>query len=312
MPSFNEMISRTGAEALIPVEQSRTIINGIVEDSSVLKLATRLPDMTSKQLKMPVLSALPMAYFVNGDTGLKQTTRAAWDNKMIVAEEIAAIVPVADAVLADADYDIWGHISPLVSQAFGKVIDNAILYGTNKPDTWLDGIVTTATAKNNVVTATDDGYADIMGVGGLLSLVEEDGYMVNGYMGSMQSRAMLRGIRGDDGQPIFRTGMKDGTTYQLDGDTILFPRNGSMNANSPLLIAGDWSQLVYAMRQDMTVTKSNQAVITDEEGKVVINLYQQDMTALRFVMRLGWQLPQPVSAYEAENPFPFAVLNKAG
>ena len=83
-----------------------------------------------------------------------------------------------------------------------------------------------------------------------------------------------------------------------------------MNANSPLLIAGDWSQLVYAMRQDMTVTKSNQAVITDEEGKVVINLYQQDMTALRFVMRLGWQLPQPASAFEAENPFPFAVLNK--
>ena len=312
MPSFNEMISRTGVEALIPVEQSRTIINGIVEDSSVLRLATRLPDMTSKQLKMPVLSSLPMAYFVNGDTGLKQTTSAAWDNKMIVAEEIAAIVPVPDAVLADADYDIWGQISPLVSQAFGKVIDNAILYGTNKPDTWLDGIVTTATAKNNAVTATADGYADIMGPGGLLALVEEDGYMVNGYLGSMQSRAMLRGIRGEDGQPIFRTGMKDGTTYQLDGDTILFPRNGSMNANSPLLIAGDWSQLVYAMRQDMTVTKSNQAVITDETGKVIINLYQQDMTALRFVMRLGWQLPQPASAFEAENPFPFAVLQKAG
>ena len=51
--------------------------------------------------------------------------------------------------------------------------------------------------------------------------------------------------------------------------------------------------------------------VNDAEGKVVYNLYQQDMTALRFVMRLGWQLPNPVSALGATNPYPFAVLNSA-
>ena len=34
--------------------------------------------MSAKFKKQPVLSALPVAYFVNGDTGLKQTTEAAW------------------------------------------------------------------------------------------------------------------------------------------------------------------------------------------------------------------------------------------
>ena len=159
MPTFNDVIDRTGAESLIPVQYSNEIIQDAVEESAVLKMATRLPNMTSKMLSMPVLNSLPFAYFVNGDTGLKQTTKVDWTNKLITAEEIAVIVPVPDAVLADSQFDIWGQIRPLVRQAFGQVIDAAILHGTNKPTSWLDGIVTTAVSKGNVVTATDDGLS---------------------------------------------------------------------------------------------------------------------------------------------------------
>lgn len=312
MPVFNDIIDRTGAESLIPVQYSNQIIQDAIEESAVLRMATRLPNMTSKMLSMPVLNSLPFAYFVNGDTGLKQTTKVDWANKLITAEEIAVIVPVPDAVLADSQFDIWGQIQPLVRQAFGQVIDNAILHGTNKPSSWPTAIITGATEKNNVMVATADGFKDIMGAGGLISLVEEDGYMVNGYLGSLKSRAHLRGITAENGQPLFRSGMTDGTTYTLDGQRIEFPKNGSMTNDGPLLIAGDWSKLVYAIRQDLTVTKSNQAVITDADGKVIYNLYQQDMTALRFVMRLGWQLPNAVNAMGIADAYPFAVLNQAG
>lgn len=311
MATFNDVIDRTGAESLIPVQYSNEIIQDAVEESAVLKMATRLPNMTSKMLSMPVLNSLPFAYFVNGDTGLKQTTKVDWTNKLITAEEIAVIVPVPDAVLADSQFDIWGQIRPLVRQAFGQVIDSAILHGTNKPSSWPTAIITDATTKGNVITATDDGFKDIMGAGGLISLVEEDGYMVNGYLGSLKSRAHLRGITDQNGQPLFRNGMTGGTSYQLDGQRIEFPKNGSMTNDGPLLVAGDWSKLVYAIRQDLTVTKSNQAVITDADGKVIYNLYQQDMTALRFVMRLGWQLPNAVNAMGITDAYPFAVLNNA-
>lgn len=311
MPTFNSLIERTGVESLIPVQYSNQIIQDAIEESAVLKMATRLPNMTSKMLSMPVLNSLPFAYFVNGDTGLKQTTKVDWSNKLITAEEIAVIVPVPDAVLADSSFDIWGQIQPLVRQAFGKVIDDAILHGTNKPSSWPTAIITDATSKGNVKVATDDGFKDIMGAGGLISLVEEDGYMVNGYLGSLKSRAHLRGITDQNGQPLFRNGMTDKTGYQLDGQRIEFPKNGSMPNDGALLVAGDWSKLVYAIRQDLTVTKSNQAVITDADGKVIYNLYQQDMTALRFVMRLGWQLPNAVNAMGVADAYPFAVLNNA-
>lgn len=308
MAIFNEVIDRTGAATLIPTQYSNEIMQDAIEESAVLRMAKRLPNMTSKMLSMPVLNSLPHAYFVNGDTGLKQTTKVDWSNKLITAEEIAVIVPVPDAVLDDSQFDIWGQIRPLVRQAFGQVIDAAILHGTNKPTSWPNGIVTEAAAKGNVKVATDDGFADIMAPGGLISLVEEDGFMVNGYLGSLRSRAQLRGITDKNGQPLFRNGMTGGTTYQLDGQRIEFPRNGSMTNEGPLLIAGDWDKLVYAIRQDMTVTKTNTGVITDADGKVIYNLYQQDMTALRFVMRLGWQLPSAVNAMGLDG-YPFAVLN---
>ena len=308
MPVFNEIIDRTGAASLIPTQYSNEIMQDAIEESAVLRMAKRLPNMTSKMLSMPVLNSLPHAYFVNGDTGLKQTTKVDWSNQLITAEEIAVIVPVPDAVLADSQFDIWGQIRPLVRQAFGQVIDAAILHGTNKPASWPEAIVTGATSKGNVKAATDDGFADIMAPGGLISLVEEDGFMVNGYLGSLQSRAHLRGITDKNGQPIFRNGMTGGTAYQLDGQRIEFPRNGSMSADGPLLIAGDWDKLVYAIRQDLTVTKTNTGVITDADGKIIYNLYQQDMTALRFVMRLGWALPKAVNAMGVDG-YPFAVLN---
>lgn len=309
--TFDAFIDRTGAETLVPTPISGEIFSGIAQQSAVLSMARRLPNMTSKMLKLPVLNSLPSAYFVDGDDGLKQTTSVEWTGKNITAEEIAVIVPVPDAVLQDSEFDVWAQIQPLIAQAFGKKIDQAILYGTDKPDSWPDGILTSAETAQATLSATGDGYQDIMGTGGLIDLVEKSGYMVTGYVGAMTSRAYLRGIRAEDGMPIFRGGMNTASAYMLDGAPIEFPTNGAVDDTKSLLIAGDWKQLCYAIRQDLTVTKSNQAVITDAAGKVIQNFYQQDMTALRFVMRLGWQLPNPVGGLGGSTRYPFAVLKPA-
>ena len=118
-------ITRGGAEALIPVQESHDIIQGAVEQSAVLQRGKRLANMTASQYKMPVLDLLPVAYFVNGEGSgaMKQTTNMAWDKKVIYAEEIAVIVPISEAVLDDADYDIWGEVKPRLVEAFGQKID---------------------------------------------------------------------------------------------------------------------------------------------------------------------------------------------
>ena len=140
-----DIIDRSKLSGLIPEPVTREIIQGAVTESAVLRMARRLPNMTSKTQTLNVLDALPTAYFVNGEptTGasdskasLKKTTNMAWDKKKIYAEEIAVIVPIPEAVLDDSDYDIWGEVRPRLQEAFGKVIDAAILYGTDKPTSW--------------------------------------------------------------------------------------------------------------------------------------------------------------------------------
>jgi HK97 family phage major capsid protein len=307
------LIQRTDAEALIPVEVAREIIQGVPQYSAVMQLGTRLPNMTAKQKRLPVLNSLPMAYFVNGDTGRKQTTKVDWKNKFLEAEEIAVIVPIPEAVLDDADYDIWGQIRPRIEAAFGEVFDAAVLYGTNKPSTWPDGIVTQATSKGKVVALGTgaDLYDDIMAEGGVIDLVEQSGYMVNGHVAAMSMRAKLRGLRDADGQPIFKATMQEGTRYQLDGEPMIFPQNGSVDPTKSLLIAGDWRQLVYAIRQDITYKILTEAVIQDPAtGDIVYNLAQQDMVALRCVMRLAWQIPNPINQLDRDENtrFMFSVL----
>ena len=306
-------ITRSNAEALIPVQESHDIIQGVVEQSTVLQRGRRLANMTAAQYKMPVLDLLPVAYFVNGEGGSakKKLTTMAWDKKVIYAEEIAVIVPISEAVLDDADYDIWGEVRPRLIEAFGQKIDGAILFGQDKPQTWRDDVVTTATDAGAIVTLGSDLYDSILGEGGVIAKVEESSYFVNGHMADITMRAKLRGLKDTTGQPVFKSDMQTGTTYTLDGSPMSFPRNGAFDRSKALMISGDFSQLAYSIRQDITFKIFDQGVIQDPAtGDILYNLMQNDMVALRAVMRLGWEIPNPINAMVPDKTkrCPFAIL----
>lgn len=315
-----KIISRENLSGLIPEPVTREIIQGVTEGSAVLSMGRRLPNMSSKTQTLNVLDSLPIAYFVDGDTGAKQTTNMAWDKKKIYAEEIAVIVPIPEAVLDDSDYDIWGEVRPRITEAFGRVIDAAVLFGTNKPTNWREGLIPEAVAKGNVVTRAavtpDPGvFTEIMGEGGLIAMVEESGYLPTGAMAAVKMRGTLRGLVDTTGQPIFKSDVQSGTRYALDGVPVQFPMNGAFDPNEALMVIGDFNQLTYAIRQDITFKVFTEGVVQNTDGTIAYNLMQNDMVALRAVMRLGWEIPNPISAYNEGNAdrFPFAVYKpKAG
>jgi HK97 family phage major capsid protein len=287
------------------------ILTGAAKASTALTLMSRLPNMTRGQEVMRVFDVLPEAFWVNGDTGQKGITRAAWDKVNITAEEVAVIVPISEAVLNDADYDIVGQILPKIEEAFGKVIDEAILFGRNKPIRFRNDIITSArNAGNNVAVPAAPNYYDLlMGVGGVISKIEESGYMPNGVVSALTMRARLREIKDGQGRPLYINAMQGLTQYALDGQPLFFPENGAFDSSVASIIVGDWKQAVYSIRQDVTVKLLTEGVIQGSDGKILYNLGQQDMVALRVVLRMGWAMPNPASRLDSDRTrCPFAYL----
>lgn len=309
------IINRENAEAIIREQVVSTIFQDAPKQSVFLQLARKLPNMTSNQTRIRVLDFLPTAYWVNGDTGMKQTSKQAWDNVWLTAGELAVIVPIPEAVLSDAEFDIMGEVTPRVNEAIGQCVDSATIFGVNRPAEWQNDIITLARqAGNNVaVGSTPDYYDLIMSEGGLFNKIEEAGYMVNGIISSMAMRAKLRGLRSNDKMPLFTQSMQGATPYALDGSPIFFPTNGAFNPSIAQMIAGDFSKAVYAIRQDITVKILTEGVIQDPTTKeIVYNLAQQDMIALRVVFRMGWALPNPATRLDSDRvTCPFAYLEPA-
>lgn len=129
-----------------------------------------------------------MAYWVGGDTGFKQTSRQAWDNVYLTAAELAVIVPIPEAVVEDASFDIMGQVTPRINEAIGARVDQAVLFGINRPPEWPNDIVTMARQAGNNVSGASFGYDTLMGENGLLGKVEAAGYNVTGVIAAMAPR----------------------------------------------------------------------------------------------------------------------------
>lgn len=306
--AYDNVISRTDAAATIPEEVSNAMLKGITDESFVLNQFTRL-NVPTNQTRFPVLAALPVAYWVNGDTGLKQTTEINWTNKYLNIEEIAVIVPIPEAVLDDSSFDVWGEVRPKLETAAARVLDATVLFGTNAPGTFPTNVVAAAAAAGNTYAiGTNNAAAGGIDedVNQLISLVEQDGYDPDLIAASKVLRRRLRGARDSQGR------RQEGVTIDRVQETpVVYPFTGGWPTSSgtAAAVALQKDQFVVGVRQDFTYKILDQAVIQDGAGDIQFNLAQQDMVALRMVLRVGWQVAntinydQPVEAsrYPAGN-----------
>ena len=294
-------ITRNDVDALIETQVASEIFEGVTTQSKALSMFKRLPNMTSDKTKLRVLDSLPVAYFVDetNNNGRKNITKMAWDKKYINSAELAVIVPIKENVLNDASIDIWAEVRPRVVEAFARKIDNAIFNGVDKPADWREGLIPSIVTAGKEVEESGKLYEDINKV---MTEVEESGYNVTGLVGGVGLKGKFRMMTDTTGQPLNTTEIGSLTRNYLD--------NGAWDKSKSTLIAGDFSQAVYAIRQDITYKVLTEAIIQDpSNGEILYNLAQDDMVALRVVMRLGWEIPNPVNALdETEARFPFASL----
>lgn len=317
MAGFNDVITRS--DVPIPTEEVGELLKVMPEESILLKRARRQP-MSKKTVKQTIMTTFPDAYWVDGDTGLKQTTKQSFSQPTMTAEELAVIAVVPDAVIDDSSLPIWETLRPYLAEAIGKKVDQAAIYGIDKPASWPLALVPGAIAAgvitpgNLAATPADERRDAGQLVADLgLKMARSAGANLSGLIAEAGTAWELDRIRDADRRPIY-----DGVAGALRGVPFDELKNGAWSTvgagdTAIPLIGVDWSQVYVGIRQDITVKMLDQAVISDADGKVIFNLAQQDAKALRVVFRVGYQAIMPVNHQQtdAAKRFPAGVIRGA-
>jgi HK97 family phage major capsid protein len=311
-------ITKADALALLATQEINTIIKPETSSSAALS-AFRTVRMSAGTVRQPVLEALPTAGWVTesatADSGRKPTSKVSWGKKELIAEEMAVIIPIHENTLADSNFDIWGEIRPLVAQEFGRILDAAVFFGVNKPLSWRDPSLVEGSilAGNYQVLGAGDpepgGRKDLAAdFNEAFALVEDNEFDVNSAFTGRFLRRSLRGLRDDDGNPIYLDALRtDGSTASIYGQNLNYLTNGGWDREAAVALVGDSSKVVLGIREDVQVKLLDQATIGT--GVNQINLAERDMVALRFKFRVAYAT-QFSTARVGGSPedYPFAVI----
>lgn len=305
-------INRADAEALISRQDINEVVQQATEGSAALRTFRRI-NMGTSTARMPVIDALPTAGFVTeaaDATGVKPTAEAVWASKTLTAEEIAVIVPIHENVFDDSEINVWDEVRPRIAEAFGKVLDGAVFFGTNKPTSWPNSLEDGARAAGNVYSAATAGDL-VEDINQTWALVEADGFDVNVNYAARSLRAQLRGLRDANQQPLLAVqgGLGSRPNYMIYGEDLEFVTNGAWVAATggtapagATLIAGDRNMAILGIRQDVTYKILDQATVGS------LNLAERDMIALRAKFRVAFQVADPTTIEGGSTAYPFAVL----
>jgi HK97 family phage major capsid protein len=283
-------VSRDELATIIQEEYASDLLQASMSNSVALS-AFRRVDMGTKTVNMPVLATIPEAGFViesaTDNAGVKPTAQATWGNKQLVAEEIAVIIPIHENAVDDATTDVLDALTREGGMAIGRKLDEAVLFGVDKPVTWTsDDLYAAAVDAGQTVTvgAVEDG--DDLG-GAILQAageVDEAGWEPTTMVAPRGLRYRLANLRNADGTPIFLPSLSNApgavdSLYGLDGawaSGLVWDRDLAE------AFVVDASRIIIGVRQDITVKFLDQATVGG------INLAERDMVALRFKARYAY------------------------
>jgi HK97 family phage major capsid protein len=276
-------ITRAEVASLIGEEYGPTLIEAATQGSTALAAFPNI-NMGTKTRNVPVLATVPEAAWVTDvdNTGVKPTSQATWANKTLVAEEIAVIVPIHENTLDDATEDILAELAELGGQAIGKVLDQAVFFGVNKPSSWtsLDILAAAVGAGQSftVSTGENDLFGSINQAG---ASVADAGFDPTSIIARRGLAFQLRNLRDNEGRMLL-----NGDSFQ--GLDTHWSRNGAWDNDEATAFVVDPTTVRIGIRQDVTVKYLDQATLTG-----VGNLAEKDMVALRFKARFAYVLGNP-------------------
>ena len=268
----------------IPDSIASDIIADVTRGSAVMALAKTVPMPTPEKV-VPVMTSGAGAYWV-GEGEKIQTSTASWIYPKLVTKKLGVIIPVTNEALSFPTVDAFAEIRPTIAEAFAVAFDKAALFGTASPYGVGKSIHEMAIAAGNEFTAGSVAGQQLGGdIADLMALIEADGYDVNAFAAPVGMKNSMRKAKDENGNAIFRDITAEAPA-ELYGQPLAYVRNGAWDTAKSKAIAGNFDYCLVGVLQNIDYKISEEATLGS--GETAINLFEQDMVALRATMHIGF------------------------
>ena len=274
--------NRTNIE--LPTKVASEIIQNAQEQSAIMQLARRIT-LPGWGLTIPVITSDPEAEWVS-ETGVKPVKNPGLDKKVMQAYKLAVIVPFSNEFRRDAA-NLYMELVKRLPLALAQKFDGTCFFGS-APGSNFDTLAS-VTAQN-------------LGAGAWQALIDADMAIaanngdLNAFAISPSARGILLGAKDNTGRPLFVNSTAEGTVPVVLGRRTVGTKAAykAASGNNPAVVgfAGDWTKAMYGIVEGIKVDISDQATLTTKDASnntVTINLWQQNMFAVRAEMEVGFR-----------------------
>ena len=261
----------------IPADATLLIQQSVIANSKVMQLG-KVEPMEGLTKSFEVFVKGGGAYWIN-ETQKIPTAKSEFKTITMEAKKLAVILPVSNEYLNMKMTAFFEFMKDKIAEAFYKKFDEAVIVGHNNPFKQSIARSVATTGKNKVATISYDSIL------GLEDELYKDDIEANAFISKVQNRTDLRNsVKTING---VSQSLYERATNTIDGVTTVDFK--SENFPKGALIAGDFDNLVYGIPQVMTFSVSDSAqlsTLSNEDGSPV-NLFEQDMQALRVTMHVA-------------------------
>ncbi|WP_298490930.1 phage major capsid protein [uncultured Lactobacillus sp.] len=273
----NNVTMLQNKDGSIPEKHALLTIENVMQGSKVMQLG-KYEQMDGLEKQFDVFVKGGGAYWVD-ETQKIPTTKSEWKTVTMRAKKLAVIVPVSKEYLKWSMNNFFEFMKPKIAEAFYKKFDEAVLLGKNSP--FKQSLANSIQTANTGITGSID-YDTILD---LEDKLYENNIEPNAFISKVQNRTALRkAVKTENG---VATALYDKSSNTIDGilttdlDSEEFPKGSLIAGNFNYLYYGIPAGLEYQISEDAQLS-----TLVNEDG-TPINLFEQDMVAMRVTMYVG-------------------------
>lgn len=293
--------STSGSE-LVPTYVSDQIVFQAQKYGLIRKYARKWP-MQGINENVPTMSTLT-AYRLSGDTAAITSSQPTTGAVQLRAKTVGVIVPISKVLLQNATPEVLDAINYLAGKAIAKLEDQwgflGLASGEGLFQTSGVPVNTMATGNTTYAKATAEDLLDTIDVLDENFVGENLRWILS--LSALNNFRKLRSVVGTDKQGfLFENfgGNLPGTMWDIPFDTsAVMPKNSdSSQAGKNFVGLINYDEVLHGDAMQYTMEISDQATITDTDGSTLINLFQQNMVALKVWGLIDIQLTNPTLAH---------------